>query len=308
MRYLGFVVFLGLIFGLFVGRFVSGEFIPMLMSSYVTLTLMILLYISALKITPSEIVKDFKKPSYIIFISLMKMIGIPLIVFAFFKYIPEDYRVAAMLFSATPSAMATPGILLVLKGDIKFGMIVSVLTNLITPITLPFVLLYSVGTKINLDVLHMMIFLGIIVFVPFLLAFLSRKFLPKFTKSIIDHSSTILSLVIFLFGICIIAPFSGLILSNLSRSSSLLIFVVIFSAILHIIAMILSAWKYKKSYMITNIVLFAYFNVGFSIVLSGQYFDQTTTLLCVLYEVIWALGLIPLQFIFNPQSGKLHQR
>ncbi|MCK9186885.1 hypothetical protein M0P48_05675 [Candidatus Gracilibacteria bacterium] len=304
MKYLGGTVFLGLLIGLFSGRFIDGDLIPLLMKWYVTFSLMALLYLSALKITPSEILKNLKKPWYIIFISLVKMIGLPLIAFIFLKYIPEDYRIAVMLLSATPSAMATPGVLLVLKGDIKFGMIVSVLTNLITPLILPLVLFYSVGTKVELDPLHMIIFLGTIVFLPFLLAFLSKKFLTKFSNFIIDNSSKIVSCVLFIFGICIIAPFSDLVLSNLSKSYILFVFILAFSAVLHVISIIVSIWKYKKSYMISNIVLLAYFNVGFSIVLANQYFDQTTTLLCVLYEIIWAVGLIPLQLIFNPQSGK----
>lgn len=304
MRYFGFVVSLGLVVGLFVGRFISGDFIPMLMKWYITAGLVLLLYISALKIKPSEIAMNLKKPTYVIFITLMKMVGIPLIAFVFLKYVPEDYRIAVMLLSATPSAMATPGLLLVLKGNIKFGIIVSVLTNLITPITLPLVLLYSIGVKVNLDVLHMMIFLCVIVFLPFLLAFLSRKFLPKFANFVSDKSAPIISVHLFLFNICVIAPFANLILSNFAKSYSLFLFVLAFSAILHIISLLLSIWKFQKSSTVTNIIIFAYFNVGFSIVLSGQYFNQTTTLLCVLYEIIWAFGLIPLQFIFNPQSGK----
>jgi|GEM_PF-3321843 len=308
MKYFGVVVSAGLFVGLFVGRFISGDLVPMLMRWYITFGLVILLYISALKIKPSEIVVSFKKPAYIIFISLMKMIGIPLIVFVFIRYIPENYRTAVMLLSATPSAMSTPGLLLVLKGNIKLGMIVSVLTNLITPITLPLVMLYSIGVKVNLDVLHMMIFLGIIVFVPFLLAFSSRKFLPKFSNFVVDKSAPIISVHLFLFNICVIAPFANLIISDLSKSYFLFIFVLAFAAVLHVISILLSVWRKEKGDTVTNIIIFAYFNVGFSIVLSGQYFDQTTTLLCVLYEVIWALGLIPLQFIFNPQSGKLHQK
>ncbi len=308
MKYFGVVVSSGLFVGLFVGRFVDGDLIPMLMRWYITLGLVILLYISALKIKPSEIIVSLKKPSYIIFISLMKMIGIPLIAFVFLRYIPEDYRTAVMLLAATPSAMATPGLLLVLNGNIKLGMIISVITNLITPITLPLVLLYSIGVNVQLDVLHMMIFLGIIVFLPFLLAFLSRKFLPKFADFVIEKSAPIISIHLFLFNICVIAPFANLILSNLARSYSLFIFVLAFSFILHVIAIILSIWKKQKSFIVTNIIIFAYFNVGFSIVLSGQYFNKTTTLLCVLYEVIWAIGLIPLQFIFNPQSGMLHRK
>ncbi len=306
MKYFGIVVSSGLFVGLFLGRFISGDFIQMLMRWYITIGLVILLYISALKIKPHEIFENLKKPAYIIFISIMKMIGIPLIAFVFLKYVPENYKVAIMLLSATPSAMATPGLLLVLKGDIKFGMIVSVLTNLITPFTLPLVLLYSIGVKINLDVFNMMIFLGIIVFLPFLLAFLSRKFLPKFSNFVVDRSAIIISIHLFLFNICVIVPFADLILSNISRSYSLFILVLFFSFILHVIALLISMYRPKKGCRVTNIILFAYFNVGFSIVFSSQYFDQTTTLLCVLYQMIWALGLIPLQFIFNPQNGKQH--
>ncbi|MDP2643177.1 MAG: bile acid:sodium symporter [Candidatus Peregrinibacteria bacterium] len=308
MKYFGVVVSAGLFVGLLVGRFISGDTVPMLMRLYITIGLVVLLYISALKIKPSEIIVNLKKPAYIIFISLMKMIGIPLIAFAFLRYVPEDYRIAVMLLSATPSAMATPGLLLVLKGNIKLGMIISVITNLITPITLPLVLLYSIGVKVNLDILNMMIFLGIIVFLPFLLAFLSRKFLPKFANFVAEKSASIISIHLFLFNICVIAPFANLILSDLSKSFSLFIFILAFSAILHVIAILLSLLKSQKSCTVTNIIIFAYFNVGFSIVLSGQYFDQKTTLLCVLYEVIWALGLIPLQFIFNPQSDKRYPK
>ena len=95
--------------------------------------------------------------------------------------------------------------------------------------------------------------------------------------------------------------YSEEILKNPKQALIALIFIIGLSAVFHIIG-ILFAFKGGKKAIITSIIVMAYFNTGLSITLAIKYFDSFTVLITVLYEIIWAVGLIPLQKIFSKKT------
>lgn len=286
--------------GIFTGLFFGKYFI--FLEQYFIFGVLLFLFLAALKTDLLELFHKFKKPLPLIFLIFAKLVFIPLIIFALSYFVPPEYRTAFILLAATPAAMATPGLLAMLDGDIDLGFLVSVFSNLLAPFILPLVLRFTIQTDVSFDIGSMILFLGFIVFVPFIAAFIFDKFIPKLTKSINKYSNLIMGINLFIFNISVMCPHSEAILKNPKQAFVAFIFVLALSLIFHVLG-ILFSFKGSKSTIVTSVIVFAYFNTGLSIALATKYFDSFTVLITVLYEIVWAMGLIPLQRIFAKKTS-----
>lgn len=291
-RHFGIVVSSGIVLGMVLGDVVV--FNP----DFLSVLLMLMILLAALKTDLFSIGKYLKKPFWLILLSVLKLVVLPLFVFITLAQFFPDFQTGLILLSAIPAAVAAPGIIVLIKGDIKLGLLVAVFTNLLVPITAPFILYYTVGAEVDIDILSMFLFLAMVVLLPLFLAFLLEKFSPRVVKNVNKNSGGILALLVFIFMVAAIAPNQKEILSDLPLSFSLLGMSVVLFLFLGSLTYLMFI-KVKKSLLGTNIVLLTFTNAGLAVVLAAQYFDTSTLLMSVFYELPWALGLIPLQLIFR---------
>jgi len=296
-KHFGVIATLGAFSGIMIGGFIHGELWTLLMKWCVVIILVSLLLMSLLKTDLKSIIKSFDRIGWILSLSIVKLIFLPVLIFFLSLLAPVEYRAGLILLAATPAAMATPGLLSALKGDINLGLVVSVITNLLAPFIIPFVLLYTLGAEVGFDVWSMFTFLALIVAIPFLLAFLLEMFTPKFVDKLQPKITGIIGIHMFFFNIAAVSPFARTILNNPKLALIALGAALILSLIFHLVAYLLTFRSNKKT-ILTAIIIMAYFNTGLAIVLANQYFDSTTLMLTVMYELIWSIGLIPLQRIF----------
>lgn len=291
----GVMATIGILIGLFFGKYF------LFLKDYFVFGLLLFLFLAALKIDFLELFHKLKKPFFVSLLTFGKLILVPIIIFLLSTLVPIQYRTAFILLAATPAALATPSLLTVLNGDVNSGFLISVFSNLLAPFILPFVLKFTIKTDISFDVVSMILFLTFIVFVPLITAFILNKLLPKLSGNINKYSNYLIGMNLLIFNISVICDYSEEILQNPKQAIIALIFIIGLSIIFHIIG-ILFAFKAGKKAIITSIIVMAYFNTGLSVTLAMKYFDSFTVLITVLYEIIWAVGLIPLQKIFSKKT------
>lgn len=281
---------LGLVFGFALGiEWVNLE-------KFLSFGLMLLLFFGAVNIPLNSLsLKDLSLEA--VFLTFIKLIGLPIIVFLLLLFlpVPEKFHTGLLILSMTPAAVAAPGLTAVLNGNIRLAIIVSIATNLLVPFTMPFLVYFMIGSKIEFDVLDMFTQLITLIFVPFIFSELSRKYTPDLHSHLSKYSKSYIALVLFSFGVAVMAPFRDVILDNLSDALVYLLVALGFSGFLIIFGYLFTQKKSSKS---TGLVIFALFNIGLSIVVGTKYFDHETVMLAVFYEVPWALLMIPLQKIF----------
>jgi len=290
-NYFGILASIGLLVGL------AGGDLFLFMKPFVVIGLMIILTLSLLKIDFANILHKVKNPFWIFYFSFLKLIIFPTLMFFLALAFPETYRPGIILLSVAPAAIASPALLMIFKGDINLGLLVSLFTNIISPLLIPWVLFFTLGKTITIDVSSMFIFLLWIIAIPFLISYLLKRFTTNLVKKINKSSKGITAIVFFLFSVSVISPHSHIILSDITNSLSILALILILSFFLHLFG-VLVAIKYNKKMIVTSIIFMAYFNNGIVVVLAQQYFDSTTVLITLLYEIPWNMGLIALQRIF----------
>lgn len=290
-------MFLGLIFGFLLGYFVPNETLKFVMKQYLVIELFLLLLFAMLKINYHDFVKNIKRIDLVILLTFLKIIVLPVATFFAAQYLPQQFLLGFVLIASVPAAMAAPGLLLMFRGNTSLSLVITVITNLLAPFSIPLVFKYTVGTTIEMEILPIFIFLLIMVLGPFIIALLMEKFVPKKVHKINQYSEGIVAMILVSFAIAMIAPYSREIVSNLEASLFVVLITFIFFLVLHFLPLVFTFRK-GKTEIATYIVIFTYSNVGLAIVLAARYFDSTTVLMTVIYDVFWALGMIPMQLIF----------
>jgi len=297
-NHFGILASFGIAMGLLIGQFVDLSNIA---DKVIILGLFILLLVSMIKINLLEFIKDFRRAKFITVLTLNKLLVLPLIVFFLGQFLPPQYLPGMMLLAAIPAAVATPGLLILFRGDVKVGLVLAILTNLLVPFSLPLLFHYTLGSEVSFDIISMFLFLFGMVFIPFLIALVLEFFTPKFCKNVSKYAASIISIDLFIFMMVAIAPYSKELVGDPKTALFSTLIVIGLSLFFHLFA----ALPYLKNRddLVVSIVVMAYSNVGLAIVIATQYFDSTTVLLTVLYEVAWCIGLIPMQRIFAKRKS-----
>jgi BASS family bile acid:Na+ symporter len=81
-----------------------------------------------------------------------------------------------MLALCCPSAVVSAFWAKVFKGDVATALVMSIITNLLSILTVPGTILIAVGTALNVDISSMIVNLAEIILVPMTASFLVRKF------------------------------------------------------------------------------------------------------------------------------------
>jgi len=252
---------------------------------------MMLLFVF-LKIDVLEIFEKIKDIKLMIYVSLLYMIIIPILFFLVVQIFDKRLALGILLLTAMPAGVSTPALADILKGNIPLTMSIAVVTQVIAPFTVPF-LFWAVGTK-GLEINKLLLFsdIAILVFIPLILAQVSKRFLP----AVINRSQHLFTsaniLLLFLFVYIVISSQRAAITENpysLIWKTAILYLVFI---LLHFAGYLLCYSK-KKEDKIAMSVTAAYMNNGLAIVLASAYFGPDILVLMVLSEIPWNSLLAP---------------
>lgn len=144
-------------------------------------SMMVLLFFSFLSVLPSTMIESLRgsllKVAQFV---LIKLLILPLLVYGLFLLTFQRYAPAALLLSGISSGVAAPffAILVNANMSIVFGMVFT--SSVLVPFTLPALVKVLLGTTIDISFVAMFRLLSIVVFVPLLLAEITRRLSPQF--------------------------------------------------------------------------------------------------------------------------------
>jgi BASS family bile acid:Na+ symporter len=143
---------------------------------YLALLLMFLMFCVTLSIEPKEIAHSARNHPVIIMGLFTVFVLTPLLsLLAKPLFSPIVYSGTVLAFCC-PSAIATAFWAKVFKGDVATALVISIITNLLSIVTIPATMLIAIGTAVNVDVASMMVNLGEVILIPIIASFLLREF------------------------------------------------------------------------------------------------------------------------------------
>lgn len=268
--------------------------------------MMFVLFLSCLKINPEGIfekVKDFK---LVVYLALLILIIIPLLIYPLFNiFLKFEYGLAILILLLMPTGIAVPAYAIILRGDKELALVLSTITSLICPLTVPLLIYFLIGVKTELNFSHIFIALSAIIFIPFILSAIFRKIGKKIIKKTEKYYSSVSIVIITLIMAGAIAKVDASQIMNENKSIIYpflsLFFLVI---LLHLIGYF-AIYKKDVQTKITSSLSLAYMNSTLAIVFAAEFFGPETLLLVVLYQIPTNLALIVFGYLtkrilYNP--------
>ena len=214
---------------IFIGTFIFASFTGLFFPSFIaylpitpSLCLMAILYLSFLNTSPNRLIVNFRitQKSFYKLIAL-KLFVLPIIVTAVFHIFLPQYALSALLLSGISAGVVTPIMATMFRADFSLSTIGLVGSCLLAPITLPLLVkIYACITAsdltLNISTFSMILFLSTMIVVPFILAQLTRLWIPRLHYMLQSYGFYLGLVFAFLVSYMIFANISEFLLSNLS--------------------------------------------------------------------------------------------
>jgi len=259
---------------------------------YVGYLLMSLMFLGSINIDFARSWKHLKKVRKIFWSLLVIHVLSALLIYLLRDRFSPDIFLGLIIASAAPAGISVIFLSHLYGGSVDKSLVISFLSNVLSPVLLPLVVFVLAGQVIRVDWLNMAWTIVKLVVLPVALALLARRtWLAGWLKA---EGTYISVLVLFFLVSGVIAPVSQMLLADINQSIYLALFILVMIGINFGLGYLLgSDHKAKVTYAISM----SYKNFTLAMVIALTLFGPTVALPAAIYTVINNLFLIPLQLV-----------
>lgn len=257
------------------------------LANHSTLILGAIIFLGALKIEKEDIVQVFRSKKTIFIFNLLMLVGLPLVVFVLAKIFVPEYIIPLLLLAAMPTGMATPLLAQIVGGRESLSMAMTVTTSLLAPFTIPAVLFVLIGVHVEVDFWEMFLSIAEIIFIPFLLAWITRRFFHQAVMKVKVGFGRLSTILLGLLIAGIVAQQSGALVESLLSFSFIISLgvVTLLMASFYVLGYFVYIHQNGKD-RITLTVSFANMNFTLAIFLAHKYFENSGAVVPITLAVI----------------------
>ena len=289
-RYSSLIFISGLIIGVLTDSFSRFEFLVPFILGFV-------MFLSFLKIDYKKIVDYMKRPSLLFFISFIQMILFPILFYLFFKLINEEFAIAVLLLVALPSAVFSPVLANMFKGETNLSVVLVILNHIVSVFSIPFLFYLLIGRKLSIDVNLLALSLFELIIIPLVLAAIVLYKYNDRVKRIDPYLNSIAIIGLFFITIFALSPHHSYIFQNLLNCMSLMLFQ--FLIFLTLLIIYLVPMKLKKEERRTVTITKSFMNNMLGVVIALKFFSPYYLVFMVLTGVPWILMLLVSKRIYT---------
>ncbi len=249
------------------------------------------LFLGYLKIEFGEFSHLQANATKIVILSIASVTLLPVCVFLLVFWLPLSTALGLTMIAAAPGAMMAPLIAGMWGLRVLWTSIYVILTSVLLPLTFPYIILILFGSKIEISVLDMSLFLAKMIIVPSVLAFVFKKISRTMAQKTSDNSGAIGTLCIAFFVAIIVASNRNFLLDGFTQLQtfvSLGFMILLFLFRFWIGYLIPTQEKREK---LTNCMMFGCMNNGIVIIVASKFFSPEVQLVLLLSEVPWSFSL-----------------
>lgn len=286
-----FILVVAILVGLLIPRQTNFLF------SFISLLLAAIFFLASIKLDLSQFLIEIKNARIIFALTIFMMLILPTIVYLIAKPLVPTYAFALLLLAAMPTGMTAPLLSEVAGGKTSLALVFVVITSLIAPFTIPFVLKILAGKIVVLGFMIMFLKLAKIIFIPFVLAQIIRYFLHEKIKTTYWALKPISVILLGLLIAGVVASQATVIKTNLA---SFLPAVLIMGAyfLLMPYLMFLVTKKYEAGARISIAVAVTFTNFTLGIYIAATFFPEPNILIPIILSVLpWSLAFIPFKYL-----------
>jgi len=251
-----------------------------------------MLFLAFLKIDALEVIENIKNFRLMIYITFLYMLAIPLgFYFSTWIFNPE-LAVGLLLLTAMPAGVSAPVLTDIARGNISLSMSLTIVSQLLAPITVPFLFWIVDVNSLTISKLLILKDIAILVFVPMIISQVVKRFLPLTIKTTQHLFTSANVFLLFSFVYIAISSQRNVILENPAGLIWKIAVLYLVFILLHVIGYMICPNENKENRIAITIGS-AYMNNGMAIVLAVSYFKPEILVLMVLSEIPWNTLLAP---------------
>ncbi|MFA6161446.1 MAG: bile acid:sodium symporter [Patescibacteria group bacterium] len=299
------VVLLGIVAGIVLPRY----FQPI--APYGTYLLMLIFFTSSLRLNLKELTGYAKDWKMMLLAGGFMLVFLPFAMWLPPRVFAPDWAMAFLIMGAMPTGMTIALIADLFGGKTSLALVVTAITSLLAPVTIPLVFWIAIGQVVPVPVLTLFANLFITIVIPFAIAAIFQREAPKLVKK---YDSIWRNIAVWSFGILIAAIVAdtvgqGTIVLS-ARDIGLIIVMLIYIAGLTALAFVMVWWR-SNAEKATLALCMVYLNNTLALYIANRYFPDSRlmTQLVILLLVINVL-LPPFRWIaaYAIQKDKLKTR
>jgi len=281
----------------------AGVLLPsagLLVEPYLLVWLGALLFLNLIRLNASDLVLTFTKPNQLAVLSAIKLVALPLAMYAIAYFAYRPFALPVLLLSGISTGLGAPFVVNLIGGRLPLvvGMIIA--TSLAVPFILPSMVYALVGSQFNIPVVQMMVLLVAALFTPLAAGWFTKRYFPTASK-FADEKSFPLSLVfIILINFGMFAKFSGYFYSGQT-----FLLQTVATAFICYAAYCLAGYAGARGGRVektAGLISMSYVNNVLVAVLALQFFGPEVAALAALYNIPYYAGIVAIKKIVIASS------
>ena len=167
------VILLGIILGLVFPQRLQ------VLNTFSTQLLILVFFFSSLRLSLGEVLAYAKDWRMLVVTSLYMLVIMPFALWLPTSFLSSEWSVALLILGAMPTGMTIALMAEFFGGKTSLALVITTVTSLLAPFTIPLVTKVAVGQSVDIDVLRMFWSLFLTIVAPFVLAMLVKRAAPK---------------------------------------------------------------------------------------------------------------------------------
>lgn len=229
-------------------------------------------FFSSLRLSFAEVVRYIRDWRMLVIVSAYMLLVMPFAMYLPLRFFSPDWALALLIIGAVPTGMTIALIADYFHGNSSLALVVTAVTSLIAPITIPLVFTVAIGQTVQIPVLHMFWSLCLTIVVPFMLAMLVQRASPRLVKrhNMFFHEASIAAFGLLITGI--VADSTGSTSMTLHWHDAFFLFIgLALMGLLTFASYEIVPWR-KPSERITIALCMAYVNNTLALFIADKFF------------------------------------
>lgn len=257
--------------------------------------MMFLLFMSFLSIRLNSIYDILKTHmGSILWISFLKLLLLPLIVYMLFKVFYPRYALAAMLLSGISTGVVAPFISTLVRANGPFVLVMVVVSSLLVPFTLPAMVKLLLGRSIEISFQSMMQLLCVVIFVPAAAAEGCRRLRPEILDLVLKARYPLSLMAFALINLGIFARHAAFFRQDPLAIVESLVVASLLGALFFVMGMA-ALWKSSLENQLASAISLANINNVVIIVFASEFFGPLEPTLAAMYMIPFFGLILPMR-------------
>jgi BASS family bile acid:Na+ symporter len=286
----------------------GGVFTPALGLVFTPATLymmMLILYLSFLRIDfaslsqlgPAEL-------GQVALWSLLKLVVLPLVLWALAAWLAPRWALAVLLLAGVSAGVTAPFFAQMLGVDAARALQVTVFTSLLVPVSLPGLVRLLHGAELNIPFSHMFRLLALVIFVPLVLAYLSKRFLPRLPRALERGQYPLTLVLFFLINLAVFAPYAGFLRGQAHDVLVAVVIAFLLGAASLLTVLLVVGLSRAPAQSLAGGVGLIFVNNVLIVVFAARFFGHECPLLAAVYMLPLFMSLLPLRALAQRSRGR----